>query len=161
MQAVCSVCVALHVLEFLMPAPARYPDLYPVLNVLISTPVFVLTWLWSMKRGLEARWALGSLGGGGGGGISGSSGGSMSHGHSKSISQDMSNPPSSSSSKAAASTAEGSNVDGVGRHAASASVGSGSSIGRESGYRAISLGVGGQQVHHRAGMRSPSGGSLR
>ena len=38
--------------------PSRYPDLFAVLNVLISTPVFVLTWLWSIKCGVEVGWAL-------------------------------------------------------------------------------------------------------
>ena len=42
--------------------PSRYPDLFAVLNVLISTPVFVLTWLWSIKCGVEVSWALGGLG---------------------------------------------------------------------------------------------------
>ena len=42
--------------------PSRYPDLFAVLNVLISTPVFVLTWLWSIKCGMEISWALSGLG---------------------------------------------------------------------------------------------------
>jgi alpha-1,3-glucosyltransferase len=42
--------------------PSRYPDLFAVLNVLISTPVFVLTWLWSIKCGVEVGWALRGLG---------------------------------------------------------------------------------------------------
>lgn len=42
--------------------PSRYPDLIAVLNVLISTPVFALTWLWSIKRGVEVSWALAGLG---------------------------------------------------------------------------------------------------
>jgi alpha-1,3-glucosyltransferase len=60
-QAVYSAFIAVHVLEMLLPPPARYPDLYPVLNVLISTPVFALTWLWSIKCGIEVTWALGGL----------------------------------------------------------------------------------------------------
>jgi len=47
-----------------MSPPGRYPDLYPVLNVLISTPVFVLAWLWSIKCGVEVGWALGGIGSG-------------------------------------------------------------------------------------------------
>ena len=43
----------------MIPAPARYPDLFPVLNVLICTPVFGLIWLWSLKCGIEVGWALG------------------------------------------------------------------------------------------------------
>ncbi|KAH6912825.1 glucosyltransferase Alg6 [Coprinopsis sp. MPI-PUGE-AT-0042] len=50
--------IALLFLESVMPIPARYPDLFPVLNVLISTPVFVLIWLWSIKCGLEVGWAV-------------------------------------------------------------------------------------------------------
>ncbi|EPQ54608.1 ALG6, ALG8 glycosyltransferase [Gloeophyllum trabeum ATCC 11539] len=58
----------LHVLEMLVPPPARYPDLFAALNVLASTPVFVLTWLWSIKCGAQALWALGGLGAGAGAG---------------------------------------------------------------------------------------------
>lgn len=54
----------LHVLEMLITPPSRYPDLFPVLNVLISTPVFVLVWLWSIKCTVEVGWALGGLGSG-------------------------------------------------------------------------------------------------
>ncbi|KAI0648106.1 glucosyltransferase [Trametes meyenii] len=57
-----SVCVALHVAEFVFAPPARLPDIYPVLNVLVSTPIFALVWLWSIKRGVEVSWALGGLG---------------------------------------------------------------------------------------------------
>jgi alpha-1,3-glucosyltransferase len=49
-------------LELLIKSPARYPDLFPVLNVLLSTPIFGLTWLWSIKRGVEVSWAMGGLG---------------------------------------------------------------------------------------------------
>ncbi|PCH40063.1 glycosyltransferase family 57 protein [Wolfiporia cocos MD-104 SS10] len=51
--------LGLHVLELLFSPPARYPDLFPVLNVLLSTPVFALTWLWSIRRGMQVGWALG------------------------------------------------------------------------------------------------------
>lgn len=57
-----AACLVLHVLEGLFSPPARYPDLFPVLNVLISTPVFALVWLWSIRRGVEVGWALGGLG---------------------------------------------------------------------------------------------------
>ncbi|KAF8073702.1 glycosyltransferase family 57 protein [Lyophyllum atratum] len=60
--AVYSAALALHILEFFVDPPSRYPDIYPVLNVLVSTPVFVLTWLWSMKSGIEVGWALGGPG---------------------------------------------------------------------------------------------------
>jgi len=52
----------LHGLEMMITPPSRYPDLFAVLNVLISTPVFVLTWLWSIKCGVEVGWALSGLG---------------------------------------------------------------------------------------------------
>lgn len=61
MQAVYTACVILHVVELLFTPPGRYPDLFPVLNVLISIPVFVLVWLWSIKCGVEISWALGGL----------------------------------------------------------------------------------------------------
>ncbi|KAH8104721.1 glycosyltransferase family 57 protein [Cristinia sonorae] len=61
-MAIYTACVALHVIELIIPPPTRLPDIYPVLNVLISTPVFVLTWLWSIKRGIEVSWASGGLG---------------------------------------------------------------------------------------------------
>jgi len=60
--AVYSAALALHILEFLIVPPSRYPDIYAVLNVLVSTPIFVLTWLWSMKSAIEVGWALGGPG---------------------------------------------------------------------------------------------------
>jgi alpha-1,3-glucosyltransferase len=60
-QAVYPACIALHVLELVFTPPAHLPDIFPVLNVLACTPVFVLTWLWSIKRGFEVQWALGGL----------------------------------------------------------------------------------------------------
>ncbi len=39
---------------------ARYPDLFPVLNVLLCAPCFFLIYLWSMKRQLEVGFAVGS-----------------------------------------------------------------------------------------------------
>ena len=60
-QVVFLACVLLHILEFTYLPPARYPDLFPVPNVLLSTPVFVFTWLWSIKSIIEARWTDGGL----------------------------------------------------------------------------------------------------
>ncbi|KAI0087799.1 ALG6, ALG8 glycosyltransferase family-domain-containing protein [Irpex rosettiformis] len=60
--AVYAACIVLHTAEAILPPPARLPDLYPVLNVLVCTPVFAFTWLWSIKRGVEVSWALGGLG---------------------------------------------------------------------------------------------------
>ena len=64
-QVVYLGCALLHILEFAYRPPARYPDLFPVLNVLLSTPVFVFTWLWSIKAIIEARWTAGGLSVGG------------------------------------------------------------------------------------------------
>lgn len=61
-QTIYATCAVLHVAEALFTPPARLPDLFPVLNVLVSTPVFALVWLWSIKRGVEVSWALGGLG---------------------------------------------------------------------------------------------------
>ena len=60
-QAVYPACLLLHILELVVTPPPRYPDLFPVLNVLISTPVFVMVWLWSIKCGIEIGWVLGGL----------------------------------------------------------------------------------------------------
>ncbi|KAG8742497.1 Glucosyltransferase-like protein [Ceratobasidium sp. 414] len=35
----------IHILEAIFPAPARYPDLFPVLNVLLSASVFSAAWI--------------------------------------------------------------------------------------------------------------------
>ena len=51
-------------MESVIQPPAQYPDLFPVLNVLVSTPVFGLVWLWSIKSGVEVGWAIVGLGGG-------------------------------------------------------------------------------------------------
>jgi alpha-1,3-glucosyltransferase len=59
--AVYAACAILHTLELIVQPPRRYPDLFPVLNVLISTPVFVLVWLWSIKCSVEIGWALRGL----------------------------------------------------------------------------------------------------
>ncbi|OJT15238.1 Dolichyl pyrophosphate Man9GlcNAc2 alpha-1,3-glucosyltransferase [Trametes pubescens] len=61
-QTIYAACVVLHLAETLFTPPARLPDLFPVLNVLVSTPVFAIVWLWSIKRGVEVSWALSGLG---------------------------------------------------------------------------------------------------
>ncbi|KAG6333793.1 hypothetical protein ID866_5304 [Astraeus odoratus] len=63
--AVHAAMFLLHFLEVVITPPQRYPDLFPVLNVLVSTPVFGLIWLWSIKRSIEVGWALGGLPGSG------------------------------------------------------------------------------------------------
>lgn len=40
---------------------SRYPDLFPVLNVLLCTPTFLLVWLWSLKKHVEIALASGVL----------------------------------------------------------------------------------------------------
>ncbi|KAI0699297.1 ALG6, ALG8 glycosyltransferase family-domain-containing protein [Cerioporus squamosus] len=60
--AVYTACFVFHIAELLITPPTRLPDIFSVLNVLISTPVFALVWLWSIKRGIEVSWALGGLG---------------------------------------------------------------------------------------------------
>jgi alpha-1,3-glucosyltransferase len=61
-QAVYAAGLSLHLLEFMFNPPARYPDIFPVLNVLLCTPVFALVWLWSIKCSVEVSWALGGPG---------------------------------------------------------------------------------------------------
>ncbi|KAG8825723.1 Glucosyltransferase-like protein [Serendipita sp. 401] len=60
--AVYSAIFVLHISELVISPPARYPDIFPVLNTLISGGVFGLAWLWSLKRLVELSWAMGSLG---------------------------------------------------------------------------------------------------
>lgn len=52
----------LHFTELVYTPPSRYPDLFPVLNALLSAGVFGLAYLWSLKRLVELSWAMGSLG---------------------------------------------------------------------------------------------------
>ncbi|PFH54070.1 glycosyltransferase family 57 protein [Amanita thiersii Skay4041] len=61
-QGVFVAAFGLHLLEFVVTPPKRYPDLFPVLNVLVCTPVFLLGWLWAIKCGVEVGWALGGVG---------------------------------------------------------------------------------------------------
>lgn len=37
----------------------RYPDVFPVLNVLLCTPVLVFIWLWTLKKQMELAFASG------------------------------------------------------------------------------------------------------
>ncbi|KDN46607.1 glycosyltransferase family 57 protein [Tilletiaria anomala UBC 951] len=67
--AVTAAILALHAAEVALPALipssiwtpiiSRYPDLFPVLNVLLCAPCFGLVWLWSMKRQMEVGFAAG------------------------------------------------------------------------------------------------------
>jgi len=52
----------LHTAEILFVPPTSLPDLYPVLNVLLSAGIFGLSWLWSIRRIVEITWAMGPLG---------------------------------------------------------------------------------------------------
>lgn len=62
-----SYMIFLHIAEVLFPLLpkysrsilARYPDLFPVFNVLFCTPLLMVVWLWSMKRQLEVGLACG------------------------------------------------------------------------------------------------------
>ena len=51
----------LHILEQTTEAPKRYPDIYLVLNVLVSFGSFALAWLWGIKKLVEGAWAIGGL----------------------------------------------------------------------------------------------------
>lgn len=62
-QVVYSGLASLHAGEHIFTPPARYPDLFPVLNVLLSGAVFGFAWLWGMKKQLEEGWAIAGLGG--------------------------------------------------------------------------------------------------
>jgi alpha-1,3-glucosyltransferase len=57
-----------HLLELLLAPPTRYPDIYPVTNVLISCSVFVLLWMWAHGRLMEEVWGIGGFGSWGGAG---------------------------------------------------------------------------------------------
>jgi alpha-1,3-glucosyltransferase len=61
-QFIYSAIALLHLAELLFTPPARYPDLFPVLNALLCADVFGLAYLWSLKRLVELSWAMGSLG---------------------------------------------------------------------------------------------------
>ncbi|KAG9019276.1 Glucosyltransferase-like protein [Tulasnella sp. 427] len=56
-----SVIAALHGAEILVSPPARYPDLYPVLNVLLCSGIFGLSLLWGLKKQMEAGWGISGL----------------------------------------------------------------------------------------------------
>ncbi|KDQ15002.1 glycosyltransferase family 57 protein [Botryobasidium botryosum FD-172 SS1] len=58
-----SVIAVLHLAEFTISPPARYPDLYPVLNAVLCAGVFGIVWLVGMKKQFEAGWAIAGLGG--------------------------------------------------------------------------------------------------
>ncbi|EJD50390.1 glucosyltransferase [Auricularia subglabra TFB-10046 SS5] len=53
------VIAVLHAAEFAFAPPARYPDLFPVLNVLLSAAVFAGAWALGTVRLLQVSWALG------------------------------------------------------------------------------------------------------
>jgi len=60
-MAAYAAAFVLHLAELVFSPPSRYPDIYPVLNMLISTPVFFLAWLWSIKCGVEVGWAVSGI----------------------------------------------------------------------------------------------------
>jgi hypothetical protein len=51
---------AIQILD-LYPPPYRYPDLWVVLNVLLSFGVFSGLWLWSLSRLVKEAWGIGGL----------------------------------------------------------------------------------------------------
>ncbi|KAG8897754.1 Glucosyltransferase-like protein [Tulasnella sp. 403] len=59
--AVYAAIATLHSAECIFSPPARYPDLFTVLNVLVSGSVFGLAWLWGLRKQFEAGWAIGGL----------------------------------------------------------------------------------------------------
>ncbi|CAE6449852.1 unnamed protein product [Rhizoctonia solani] len=63
LSLVAYVALALiHTLEAFIPAPARYPDIYSVLNVLLSASVFGVTWI--SVGGImmfQSAWAIGGF----------------------------------------------------------------------------------------------------
>jgi hypothetical protein len=61
-QLAYAVALTLHMVEILFRPPASLPDLYTVLNILLSAGIFGLSWLWSIKRLVEISWAMGPLG---------------------------------------------------------------------------------------------------
>ncbi len=68
-QAIYSAIALIHLPDIfptLLPPPTRYPDLYIVLNVLLSFGVFGAAWLWGIKRLVEGAWAIRGLGDGAG-----------------------------------------------------------------------------------------------
>lgn len=56
-----SAAAVIQVAELLITPPTRYPDLFPVLNALLSAGVFGLAYLWSLKRLVEISWAMGTI----------------------------------------------------------------------------------------------------
>jgi alpha-1,3-glucosyltransferase len=60
-QVIYASIFVLHFAETIITPPARYPDLFPVLNAMLCAGVFGLSYLWSVKRLIELSWAMGSL----------------------------------------------------------------------------------------------------
>ncbi len=48
-----------HLANTFIAPPSRYPDLFPVLNVLISAGVLGACWIWAGKRLFEEAMGLG------------------------------------------------------------------------------------------------------
>ena len=61
-QVIYTAIAIIHLLTIFVLPPSHLPDLYAVLNVLVSASVFGMIYLWSVKRGVEVGWALGGLG---------------------------------------------------------------------------------------------------
>jgi len=57
-QIIYTAIIAIYLLKLLVAPPACYPDLFPGLNVLVNTPMFMLIWLWTIKHSVEVSWAF-------------------------------------------------------------------------------------------------------
>ncbi|GAA5930155.1 dolichyl-P-Glc:Man(9)GlcNAc(2)-PP-dolichol alpha-1,3-glucosyltransferase [Sporobolomyces koalae] len=53
--------LTVHLLELVTNPPVHLPDLFPVLNVVLSAGVFGLAWLWVGKRLAQESWAIGGF----------------------------------------------------------------------------------------------------
>lgn len=61
LQMIYTLIGLVHMAELFVPPPTRFPDIYPVLNVGISAPVFGLAYLWTLKRLAQESWAASAL----------------------------------------------------------------------------------------------------
>lgn len=65
LQAVYAFVASHHLMEAFVPPSSRYPDIYPVTNVLLSFSIFSLAWLvasWKLLEMAVGMVGLGDLG---------------------------------------------------------------------------------------------------
>jgi hypothetical protein len=60
-QAAYAAIFSIHALELAFRPPARFPDLFVVLNLTLSAAIFGLAYLWSLTRLVEEAWAMAGL----------------------------------------------------------------------------------------------------